>query len=72
MTFEKALVPFVSSMIAKFPPILHAVFMLATPIHGKMIPIVADTICLHGDGTNAVTSAQRLKSEFLSEGIQIK
>jgi UPF0271 protein len=31
-----------------------------TTVSGKTIPIVADTICLHGDGKNAVRFAQKV------------
>ncbi len=41
-------------------------------VNGKMIPLVADTICLHGDNLHAVSFARKLTSVLLSEGIQIK
>lgn len=33
---------------------------MVTTISGKIIPIVADTICIHGDGKHAVRFAQRI------------
>ncbi|HLO11840.1 MAG TPA: 5-oxoprolinase subunit PxpA [Pseudoneobacillus sp.] len=41
-------------------------------VNGEMIPIVADTICLHGDGKHAVSFAQKITLAFEKEGIQIK
>jgi UPF0271 protein len=38
---------------------------------GAEIPIVADTICLHGDGVHAVAFAQRLVREFRKAGIAV-
>jgi 5-oxoprolinase (ATP-hydrolysing) subunit A len=43
-----------------------------TTVTGEIIPIVADTICLHGDGENAVLFAQRIKMALEEEGITIK
>jgi UPF0271 protein len=39
---------------------------------GVEVSIKADTICIHGDGPNAVTFAQRLKVELRKAGIEIK
>jgi UPF0271 protein len=39
---------------------------------GVDVPIKADTICLHGDGPNAVAFAQRLNVELRKAGIEIK
>jgi len=41
-------------------------------IDGVDVPIKADTICLHGDGPNAVAFAQRLNVELRKAGIEIK
>jgi 5-oxoprolinase (ATP-hydrolysing) subunit A len=35
-----------------------------TAISGKQIPVVADTVCLHGDGKNAVGIAKALYETF--------
>jgi UPF0271 protein len=39
---------------------------------GLDVPIKADTVCLHGDGPNAVQFAKRLKEEIRKAGIEIK
>jgi UPF0271 protein len=39
---------------------------------GVDVPIKADTICIHGDGPNAVAFAQRLNVELRKAGIEIK
>jgi 5-oxoprolinase (ATP-hydrolysing) subunit A len=40
--------------------------------NGTDVPIKADTVCLHGDGPNAVAFAQRLNVELRKAGIEIK
>jgi 5-oxoprolinase (ATP-hydrolysing) subunit A len=42
-----------------------------TSINGIVIPIRADTICLHGDNPEAVAFASRLLKELKSRGIDI-
>lgn len=39
---------------------------------GKKIPIIADTICIHGDGKHAVEFAQQIHSTIEKEGIKIQ
>ena len=39
---------------------------------GTDVPIVADTLCLHGDGAHAVELARRLNEELRAAGIEIK
>lgn len=39
---------------------------------GAEVRIRADTICLHGDGPNAVALARRIKAELKSAGVKIK
>jgi UPF0271 protein len=39
---------------------------------GADVPIKADTICLHGDGPQAVAFAQRLNVELRKAGVEIK
>jgi len=41
-------------------------------LNGKTIPILAETICVHGDGVRAVEFAQLIKDELQKEGIAIK
>lgn len=42
-----------------------------TSINGKQIELRADTICLHGDGTHAVSFAKKISSRLKQEGIEI-
>lgn len=42
-----------------------------TSINGNVIPIEADSICIHGDGPNAVTFAKQIHQRLIAEGIQI-
>ena len=39
---------------------------------GTDVPIVADTVCLHGDGPHPVAFARRLRAEFATAGIAVK
>lgn len=43
-----------------------------TTITGKTIPIIADTICLHGDGSNAVSFAKAISTVLKKANIDIK
>lgn len=43
-----------------------------TSINGKKVPIVAETICIHGDGEHAVEFAKAIRDAFVKEGIEIK
>lgn len=43
-----------------------------TTISGKIIPIITDTICLHGDGTNAVIFAKAVSTALKQSNIDIK
>ncbi len=43
-----------------------------TATTGTVIPIAADTICLHGDGPHAVTFARRISEELSQHGIAVK
>lgn len=38
---------------------------------GSVVPIQADTICLHGDGAHPVEFARRLRQELTAAGIEI-
>lgn len=40
-----------------------------TSANGKLIPIIADTICIHGDGTTAVELCTALKQSFIQNKI---
>lgn len=39
---------------------------------GTDVAIVADTVCVHGDGEHAVEFAQRLRSELLAAGVAVR
>ena len=39
---------------------------------GREVPVVADTVCLHGDTRGAVEFADRLRREFAVAGVAIK
>lgn len=41
-------------------------------IHGEIIPIQADTICIHGDGSNAIEFAKAINNRLQAEGIAIQ
>lgn len=43
-----------------------------TANNGETVPIVADTICIHGDGKNALAFAQIIHRELSENGITIK
>jgi UPF0271 protein len=39
---------------------------------GTDVPIVADTVCLHGDGPNPVGFARRLRAELAAADVEVK
>ncbi len=39
---------------------------------GAEVPIGADTVCVHGDGPNAVAFAKRLRAELAAAGISVR
>jgi UPF0271 protein len=41
-------------------------------VNNRIIPLKADTVCLHSDGANAVVFAKNIRESFLKEGIIIK
>ena len=41
-------------------------------VSGKKIPIVAETICIHGDGEHAVEFAKAIHKALKAEGIEIR
>ena len=43
-----------------------------TSVSGKEIPIVADTVCVHGDGARAVDVAREIKEELYRNGIEVR
>ena len=42
-----------------------------TSVSGKKIPIVAETVCIHGDGAHAVEFAKAINQALKKEGIEI-
>ena len=45
---------------------------VVTAVDGSRVPILADTVCLHGDGTQAVFFATRLNAELSKSRIELK
>jgi UPF0271 protein len=45
---------------------------VVTATDGSKVPITADTVCLHGDGTQAVFFATRLNAELRKSRIELK
>ena len=43
-----------------------------TSINGKKVPIVVETICIHGDGEHAVEFAKPIHDALTKEGIEIR
>jgi UPF0271 protein len=43
-----------------------------TSVNGKIIPIIADTICIHGDGKHAVEFAKAVHESLRKENVEIK
>jgi UPF0271 protein len=39
---------------------------------GSVVPVRADTLCLHGDGPRAVAFARRIRAEFARAGIAVR
>jgi UPF0271 protein len=42
-----------------------------TSLSGKRVPVLADTLCLHGDQPGAATFAQALRKAFAERGIEV-
>ncbi|MDO8542751.1 MAG: 5-oxoprolinase subunit PxpA [Opitutaceae bacterium] len=45
---------------------------MVTSVDGVDLPIHADSVCVHGDGPNAVALARRLREELAVAGIAVK
>ncbi len=41
-------------------------------VDGRLIPIIAESICIHGDGLHAVGFARTIRQSLEAEGIQVK
>lgn len=42
-----------------------------TTLSGKVIPVKADTICVHGDGEKALLFTQKIRKAFQENGVEI-
>jgi len=42
-----------------------------TTLSGKVIPVKADTLCIHGDGEKALLFAQKIRKALLENGVEI-
>jgi len=45
---------------------------MVTSVSGKQIPVIAETICIHGDGKYAVEFARKIHEALKREGVTIK
>ena len=45
---------------------------VVTAVDGSRVPGTADTVCLHGDGPQAVEFARRLRQELTAAGIDVR
>jgi UPF0271 protein len=58
------------------PPVAQVLQMVkegtVTSVTGKKVPIVAETICIHGDGEHAVEFAKAIHGALKKAGIEIK
>jgi 5-oxoprolinase (ATP-hydrolysing) subunit A len=43
-----------------------------TSVSGKEVPIVADTVCVHGDGEHAVAFAREIKEALIKHGVEVR
>jgi UPF0271 protein len=43
-----------------------------TSVNGKKIPIISETICIHGDGAHAVEFAKAIHAALKTEGVEIR
>lgn len=69
-TEQDALIVDVGQAVAQVAQMIEGGTVTST--EGKTIPIVADTICIHGDGPDALSFSKALHSELSSRGIQIR
>ena len=42
-----------------------------TALSGKVIPVKADSICLHGDGPKALVFANKTRTVLLENGVKV-
>jgi UPF0271 protein len=43
-----------------------------TSLSGKVIPVVADTVCIHGDGSEALAFAKNIYQALIQNNVVIK
>ena len=43
-----------------------------TSVNGKKVPIIAETICIHGDGEHAAEFAKAIREALVKEGVEIR
>ena len=43
-----------------------------TAIDGSIVPVNAQTVCLHGDGAHALAFASRIRERLKQEGIAVR
>ena len=43
-----------------------------TAIDGSVVPVNAQTVCLHGDGAHALAFARRIRERLEAEGIAVR
>jgi UPF0271 protein len=49
-----------------------ALYGTVLAVDGTLVPVRADTLCLHGDGTHAVAFARLINQQFTACGIRIQ
>lgn len=69
-TEPNALIEEVRSAVAQVVQMVETGTVTST--EGKSVRILADTVCIHGDGPDALSFAKALHSELSSRGIQIR
>jgi UPF0271 protein len=52
--------------------VLEIIIRKVTTVSGKQIPISAETICIHGDGKNAIEFAKNIYGQLKQNNIAIK
>lgn len=43
-----------------------------TSVNGREVPLVADTVCIHGDGERALEIAKAIYDKLMQHGVQVK
>ena len=44
---------------------------VVTSVDGVDVPLVADSVCVHGDGEKALAFVRKIRSELLAAGIEV-